>query len=152
MMRLNEIRDNPGARCVPKIVGRGIGSGLGKTCGMGHKGQHARCGHGLNGFEGGQTPIYRRLPKRGFVNIFRQKLFEIDFYAINRILDKGIVAPGGKIDCALLVQAGIVPHYAAGLSLINNGKPKSAVNLAITRASAKAREALEALGGRIEIE
>lgn len=151
-MRLNEIRDNPGARKEPKIVGRGIGSGLGKTAGMGHKGQHARCGHGLNGFEGGQTPIYRRLPKRGFVNPSRQKCFEIDFHKINRLIDKGIVASGGKIDRELLLKAKIMPASMEVISLINNGVPKTNLTIAVTRASAKAKESLERAGGCIEIE
>jgi large subunit ribosomal protein L15 len=147
-MRLNEIKDNKGARKKRTIVGRGIGSGLGKTSGMGHKGQHARCGRGLNGFEGGQTPIYRRLPKRGFVNPSRQCVFELDFFKINRLLDKGF----SKIDRDLLITQGLMPKYIDVISLINNGTLKAPVTLAITRASATAKEALKAAGGTLEIE
>lgn len=149
MYRLNEIRDNKGSRQARKIVGRGIGSGLGKTSGRGGKGQTARSGSAMNGFEGGQTPIYRRLPKRGFTNIFREKFYEIDFHKINRLLDKEIIQSGGTLDRDLLFQHKIIPSYIQAISLICNGKPKSPITLHVTRASQKAKALLESVGGSI---
>lgn len=147
-MRLNELKDNEGARKVRKTIGRGIGSGKGKTCGMGHKGQHARCGHGLNGFEGGQTPIYRRLPKRGFVNFNREKAFELDFNKINVLIERGIT----QINKEVLVKEKMMKKHINVISLINNGTLKSPVKLFVTRSSAKAKEVLEAAGGTITFE
>src|SRR5512138_331807 len=102
-MKLNEIRDNPGAHYRAKRLGRGIGSGKGKTCGRGGKGQTARTGVAINGFEGGQTPIYRRLPKRGFNNIHAQKMYELHFDKVNVAISAGLIKKGDVIDSELLI-------------------------------------------------
>lgn len=151
-IRLNTIKDNKGARHRPKIIGRGIGSGHGKTSCRGGKGQTARSGVSLNGFEGGQTPIYRRLPKRGFVNIFQAKTFELDFYKINRFVQNGLLEENGTCDRNFLLTHDLMPHSTESISFINNGAPKYKVNVAVTRASAKAKQALEAFGCCVTIE
>ncbi|MDR1333520.1 MAG: 50S ribosomal protein L15 [Holosporales bacterium] len=150
--KLNSIRDNKGANQKAKLLGRGIGSGLGKTSGRGGKGQTARSGVSLNGFEGGQTPIYRRLPKRGFVNFGRAKLYELDFFKISRILKKGLVKEGEAINRELLVKIRYMPAAADGISLIANGEIDVAVNVCVTRSSAKAKEMLEKAGGTLVLE
>ncbi len=151
-LKLNNIRDNRGARQKTKLLGRGIGSGLGKTSGRGGKGQTARSGVSLNGFEGGQTPLYRRLPKRGFINVHRAKMYELDFFKISRILKNGLVAKDASIDKDLLVKIGYMPRTADGISLIANGKIDTPVKVAVTRASAKAKEMLEKAGGTLVLE
>lgn len=151
-LKLNNIRDNNGARHKTKLLGRGIGSGLGKTSGRGGKGQTARSGVSLNGFEGGQTPLYRRLPKRGFVNIHRAKMYELDFFKISRILKNGLLEKGASIDRDFLVKIGYMPRTANGISLIANGKVDTPVKVAVTRASAKAKEMLEKAGGTLVLE
>jgi large subunit ribosomal protein L15 len=150
--RLDTIKDNPGARTVRKVVGRGIGSGLGKTSGRGGKGQTARSGVAINGFEGGQTPLYRRLPKRGFVNIHQMSMFELDFKKINLIIDKGQLPKDGQIDRQLLIQHRYMPKHIEGVSLIANGTPKAAVKVAVTRATKNAKKLLEQAGGALVIE
>src|SRR6202166_1386327 len=122
-MRLNEIRDNKGAHYRAKRVGRGIGSGKGKTSGRGGKGQTARSGVALNGFEGGQTPLHRRLPKRGFNN----KIFQRDFKVVNlgrlqQALDAGKLAAGETVDSRTLVTAGILRRTGDGFRLLAKGK------------------------------
>ena len=151
-LKLNNIRDNRGARQKTKLLGRGIGSGLGKTSGRGGKGQTARSGVSLNGFEGGQTPLYRRLPKRGFINVHRAKMYELDFFKISRILKNGLVEKDASIDKDLLVKIGYMPRTADGISLIANGKIDTPVKVAVTRASAKAKEMLEKAGGTLVLE
>lgn len=151
-IKLNTIKDNSGARQKKKVVGRGLGSGLGKTSGRGGKGQTARSGVALNGFEGGQNPIYRRLPKRGFVNIHAQKKYELDFYKVNLLLEKGIVQPGGNINIQVLVDAGLMPKYIKQISLIANGKPNAGLHYQITRASKNAQAIVSETGGSIVFE
>lgn len=150
--KLNNIRDNYGARQKSKLLGRGIGSGLGKTSGRGGKGQTARSGVSLNGFEGGQTPLYRRLPKRGFVNIHKMKMYELDFFKISRILKNGLLEKGGSIDKEFLIKIGYMPNSYEGISLIANGTIEVPINVSVTRASAKAKELLEKAGGTLSIE
>lgn len=150
--KLNNIRDNYGARQKSKLLGRGIGSGLGKTSGRGGKGQTARSGVSLNGFEGGQTPIYRRLPKRGFVNIHKMKMYELDFFKISRILKSGLLEKDGSIDKEFLIKIGYMPNSFEGVSLIANGVIDTPVKVSVTRASAKAKELLEKAGGTLTIE
>ena len=149
---LNTLKDNPGARTNRKVLGRGIGSGLGKTSGRGGKGQTARTGVAINGFEGGQTPIYRRLPKRGFVNIHRMSMYELDFNKVNQIISKGLLAQDGQIDRELLIRHRYMPKHIEGVSLIANGIPNSAVKIAVTRATKKAQSLLEKAGGSLIIE
>lgn len=151
-LKLNNLGDNRGARRKPKCLGRGPGSGRGKTAGRGGKGQTARSGVSLNGFEGGQTPLYRRLPKRGFVNIHRMKMYELDFIKINRILKNNLLGQDQVIDREFLQKIHYIPSYIEGVSLIANGKCESPVKVTVTRASKKAKEVLEQCGGTLTIE
>lgn len=151
-MKLNEIADNPGAR--PKImrVGRGIGSGKGKTCGRGVKGQKARSGVAVKGFEGGQMPIHRRLPKGGFTNLFRTEYIAVNLGRIQTAIDDGKLATGGTIDGAALAAAGVVGlRRGLGLRLLGRGEIKTALTLKVDAASVKAVEAVTAAGGTVEI-
>jgi large subunit ribosomal protein L15 len=149
-IKLNQIRDNLGARTKKKLLGRGIGSGLGKTSGRGGKGQTARSGVALNGFEGGQNPIYRRLPKRGFVNIHAMRMFELTFDKINLLIKNKKIDPSKPIDRDVLIQSRVMKKWFDGISLIATGKLEQKVTLEITRASAPAKESVEKLGGTIK--
>ncbi len=149
-LKHNEIRDNPGARTVRKRLGRGIGSGLGKTSGRGGKGQTARSGVAINGFEGGQNPIYRRLPKRGFVNIHRQKMFELTFSTISHLLKTGKISEGSLIDRDLLISTGVMKKWYEGISLLNTGKLTQPVSLEVTRATKSAKDLVEKNGGTVK--
>lgn len=150
IMSLNNIRDNHGARSSKKRLGRGIGSGLGKTSGRGMKGQGARSGVSLNGFEGGQNPIYRRLPKRGFVNIHKQHLFELTFTCVERMVSSGALKAGGVIDRNLLIQSGIMKKWYDGISLIATGTLKTKLVFEVTRSSKAAQTMVEKLDGRVD--
>ncbi len=148
-MKLNDLRDNPGARLKFKRRGRGIGSGKGKTSGKGVKGQKAREGVALNGFEGGQLPIYRRLPKRGFTNIFRKEFAPVNLSAIERAIGAGKLE-AGAIDEAALEKAGLVRlAKVAGVRVLGHGAITQAVTVTVSGASASARAAIEAAGGSI---
>ncbi|MBV9250299.1 MAG: 50S ribosomal protein L15 [Acetobacteraceae bacterium] len=148
-MKLNELRDNPGARPRSKRLGRGIGSGKGKTSGKGVKGQKARTGVALNGFEGGQMPIYRRLPKRGFHNLFRKEYAPLNL----GVLEAAIVA--GKLDAAQpiteesLAAAGLVHRKLDGVRLLANGEITRAITITVSGASAAAKAAVEKAGGSV---
>ena len=124
-MKLNEIRDNAGARTNRKRVGRGIGSGTGKTSGSGHKGQKARSGVSINGFEGGQMPIHRRLPKRGFNNIFRKQYVVINVGALQAAVDAKKIDAKKTVDTAALKAAGLVTKAKDGIRLLGNGEISS---------------------------
>ncbi len=150
-IRLTDIRDNKGARTRRKIVGRGIGSGLGKTCGRGGKGQTARSGVAINGFEGGQNPIYRRLPKRGFNNIHASKYFELTFDKVNVLLANGVVKAGDTIDRNLLIQSGVMKKWYDAVSLVSTGSLKEKVSFEVTRATKTAAAQVEKLGGKVAI-
>src|SRR5579863_154409 len=131
-MKLNEIKDNPGAHYRAKRVGRGIGSGKGKTSGRGGKGQTARSGVALNGFEGGQTPLHRRLPKRGFDN----KMFRKDFKIVNlgrlqAAIEAGKLKAEGTLDGKALVAAGVLRRLGDGVRLLAKGELKSAITIAV---------------------
>ena len=148
-MKLNELRDNPGSRLKFKRLGRGIGSGKGKTSGKGVKGQKAREGVALNGFEGGQLPIYRRLPKRGFTNIFRKEFAPVNLGTINKAIDAGKLN-AGAIDEAALEKAGLVRlARVAGVRLLGRGVVTRAVTVTVSGASASAKAAVEAAGGSV---
>lgn len=151
---LNQIADNKGARQVRKNVGRGIGSGLGKTCGRGGKGQTARTGCTINGFEGGQTPLYRRLPKRGFKNIHALHNAEIDFKFLNVLLENGMIKEGAKIDLELLKGLDLFGHKYQTLSLLGNGEPnpKAKFEIVLTKATASAKEKAEKAGFKLVVE
>lgn len=149
-MRLNELRDNPGARYKSKRLGRGIGSGKGKTSGKGVKGQKARTGVALNGFEGGQMPIYRRLPKRGFVNLFRKEYAPVNLDALERAIAAGRLDPAQEITEASLRAAGLVRGgKMAGVRLLARGEITRPVRLTVAGASAAAVAAIEKAGGAV---
>jgi large subunit ribosomal protein L15 len=150
-MKLNELRDNPGARPTSKRLGRGIGSGKGKTSGKGVKGQKAREGVSLNGFEGGQLPIYRRLPKRGFKNIFRTSFAPVNLDAISKAFETGKLKDGEPVTEESLRAAGLVRggKQAAGVRLLARGEIGRAVNITVSGASAAAKAAVEAAGGSV---
>jgi large subunit ribosomal protein L15 len=148
-MNLNELRDNPGARLKSKRLGRGIGSGKGKTSGKGVKGQKAREGVALNGFEGGQLPIYRRLPKRGFRNIFRKEYSPLNLETLEAAIAAGKVDAGQPITEQTLYAAGLASSDKHGIRLLANGTITRAVTITVSGASATAKAAIEAAGGSI---
>jgi large subunit ribosomal protein L15 len=149
-VKLNEIRDNPGAHLKSKRLGRGIGSGKGKTSGKGVKGQKAREGVALNGFEGGQLPIYRRLPKRGFHNLFRTEYAPVNLGAIQKALESGRLNGNEAITEAALEAAGLVRlAKVAGVRLLATGAISQPVRVTVSGASAAARAAVEQAGGTV---
>lgn len=150
MVKLNELRDNDGARYKSKRLGRGIGSGKGKTSGKGVKGQKARAGVSLNGFEGGQLPIYRRIPKRGFSNIFRKEYAPLNLGALAAAIEAGRLDAGAPIDEAKLFAAGVVKSgKVAGIRLLAKGELSRAVDITVSGASAAAIAAVEKAGGKV---
>ncbi len=149
-MELNELRDNAGAHYRKKRLGRGIGSGKGKTSGKGVKGQKAREGVSLNGFEGGQLPIYRRLPKRGFKNIFRKVYAPINLGTIEKAVADGKLAADGTVTEATLRQAGLIGSGKVhGVRLLATGELTRAMTIEVSGASAAAVAAVEKLGGSV---
>ena len=152
-MKLNDIRDNAGARHAFKRLGRGIGSGLGKTSGRGGKGQTARTGVALNGFEGGQTPLHRRMPKRGFNNIFRRDFQELNLADLQKAIDDGKLGTGETITGKSLTDAGVIRRERDGLRLLGNGKDtfKAKVTIEVAGASKSAVEAVEKAGGKVVV-
>ena len=149
-MKLNELRDNPGSRLKSKRLGRGIGSGKGKTSGKGVKGQKAREGVSLNGFEGGQLPIYRRLPKRGFHNMFRKEYAPVNLGTIEKALESGKLAADAEITEASLAAVGLVSiGKLAGVRLLATGALTRAVKVTVSGASAAAIAAVEKAGGTV---
>ena len=151
-MKLNEIRDNPGSHYRAKRVGRGIGSGKGKTSGRGGKGQTARTGVALNGFEGGQTPLHRRLPKRGFKNTIFQKDFKIiNLGRLQQAIDTGRLAAEGALDAAKLVTAGVLRRPGDGIRLLAKGTLSAAITIEVAGASEAAVAAVEAAGGKVVV-
>ena len=151
-MKLNEIAPRPGSRKKRFRIGRGIGSGAGKTGGRGGKGQTARSGVRIKGFEGGQMPLHRRLPKRGFKNtMFARKLNEVNLGRIQDAIDAGKLDAGQKIDAAALVTAGVLRRAKDGVRLLGNGEIKAKVALSVFGASKSAVAAVEKAGGSVEI-
>ncbi len=148
-MRLNELRDNPGSRRVAKRLGRGIGSGKGKTSGKGHKGQKARSGGAERVFEGGQMPIYMRLPKRGFKNPGRAHYAEINLDRLQSAIDAGKLDSKATIDGDMLVKAGIIRRELDGVRLLGRGELKTALTIEVAGASKGAISAVEAAGGKV---
>lgn len=146
MLTLTNIRDNQGARKRKMRVGRGIGSGKGKTSGRGGKGQTARTGVALNGFEGGQTPLYRRLPKRGFKNIHRVESFELTFAKLNTIVEKHGISKDQEVNKDLLVSLGVMKPYYERIALIATGEPKVKVTVKVDRATKAAEEKAKKAG------
>ena len=149
-MKLNELRDNEGARHKFKRLGRGIGSGKGKTSGKGVKGQKAREGVALNGFEGGQLPIHRRLPKRGFHNLFRKEYAPVNLGSIEKAIASGKLDAGQPITENTLLTAGLWHRGTlAGVRLLARGEITRAVHVTVSGASATARAAVEGAGGSV---
>jgi len=149
-VKLNELRDNAGAHLKSKRLGRGIGSGKGKTSGKGVKGQKAREGVALNGFEGGQLPIYRRLPKRGFHNLFRKAYAPVNVGSIEKALQSGRLATGEAITEATLEKAGLVRlAKVAGVRLLATGEITRAITVTVSGASVAAVAAVEKAGGSV---
>lgn len=145
-MNLNELKYNPGARHTTKRLGRGQGSGQGKTAGKGHKGQNARSGGGVAiGFEGGQTPYYKSMPKRGFTNINRIEYAIVNLSDLNRF-DEGTV-----VNCDLLKQAGVIKKDLDGLKILGNGALEKKISVVCNKISKSAQAAIEKAGGTVEV-
>jgi large subunit ribosomal protein L15 len=151
-MKLNEIADRPGARKNRMRIGRGIGSGMGKTGGRGGKGQTARSGVRIKGFEGGQMPLHRRLPKRGFRNTsFAVRLNETNIGKVQAAIDAGLIDTKNAVDVAAMVKAGLMRRAKGGVKLLGDGELKSKVDFAVYRASKSAVAAVEKVGGSVKI-
>ena len=150
-MKLTDIRDNPGARKGRMRVGRGIGSGKGKTAGRGQKGQKARSGVSIKGFEGGQMPLHMRLPKRGFNNIFAKDFAEVNLGQIQRLIEAGKLDTGAVIDHAVLQAAGVARGGKDGVRLLGKGALTSKAKFRVAGASKGALEQVEKAGGSVEL-
>ena len=148
-MELNTLTDNKGSTRNRRRVGRGVGSGIGKTSGSGHKGQKARSGVAIKGFEGGQMPIHRRLPKRGFVNIFRKNYIEVNIGEIQKAIDDGKIDPSNPVDVNALKSAGLVGKPKDGIRLLGNGNISSKIEVHAIGASKPAILAVEKKGGSV---
>ena len=149
-MNLNEISDNKGATKDRKRIGRGIGSGTGKTSGQGHKGQKARSGVAIKGFEGGQMPIHRRLPKRGFKNIFRVSNAEINLNKIESLILEKKIDPKELINAEVLLKSGIIKKINQKIKLLGKGILNTKINIEVTSSSLSAKEAVEKNGGTVK--
>jgi large subunit ribosomal protein L15 len=150
-MKLSDLRDKAGARKPRRRLGRGIGSGKGKTAGRGGKGQTARSGVAIKGFEGGQMPLHRRLPKRGFTNIFRKRFNELNLERVQQAIDAGKLDAAALIDVEALVAAGVVRRAKDGVRLLGGGELKAKVNIAVAGASKSAIAAVESAGGSVTV-
>ncbi len=150
-MRLNEISDNPGAKRTRMRVGRGIGSGKGKTGGRGVKGQKSRSGVSIKGFEGGQMPVHRRLPKRGFTNIFRKRYVAVNVGRLQQAVDAGKLDAKATITGEVLKAAGVVTHLRDGIRLLGKGELKAKLTLEVAGASKGALAAVEKAGGSVVV-
>jgi large subunit ribosomal protein L15 len=145
-MKLHSLKPVDGARHTRKRIGRGAGSGFGKTAGKGHKGQNARSGGGVRlGFEGGQTPLFQRLPKRGFTNFNRKEFAIVNLETLNRFEDGAVVTP------AALKEAGIVKKELSGIKILGNGSIEKKLTVQAHKFSASAKSAIEAAGGKAEV-
>ena len=145
-MRLDELKPAEGSKFTRKRVGRGIGSGTGKTSGKGHKGQNARSGGGVRpGFEGGQMPLYRRLPKRGFTNIFAKQYVAINVEELNKFED------GAEVTTEVLLEKGIISKALDGVKLLGRGEVTKKLTVKVAKYSASAKEKIEKAGGKAEV-
>ncbi|ALC87344.1 MULTISPECIES: 50S ribosomal protein L15 [Bacillaceae] len=145
-MKLHELKPSEGSRSTRNRVGRGIGSGNGKTAGKGHKGQNARSGGGVRpGFEGGQNPLFRRLPKRGFTNINRKEFAIVNLDTLNRFEE------GTEVTPALLIETGVVSSEKSGIKILGNGSLDKKLTVKAHKFSASAKEAIENAGGQTEV-
>lgn len=150
-MKLNELSDNQGAHKARKRIGRGIGSGTGKTSGAGHKGQKARSGVAIKGFEGGQMPLHRRLPKRGFNNIFAKTFKVVNLGRLQGAIDAGRLDAKKPVDAAALREAGVVKTARDGIRLLAKGELKAKIDITVAGASKAAVEAVEKAGGSVTV-
>ena len=150
-MKLNEIKDNKGARKSRVRVGRGIGSGVGKTAGRGQKGQKSRSGVSVFGFEGGQMPLHMRIPKRGFNNIFAKDYAEVNLGAIQKAVDAGKIEAGAALDHAALKAAGLARGGKDGVRLLGKGELSAKLSFTVAGASKGAIEAVEKAGGKVDV-
>jgi large subunit ribosomal protein L15 len=150
-MKLNQIADRPGSRKDRTRIGRGIGSGKGKTGGRGGKGQTARSGVRIKGFEGGQMPLHRRLPKRGFNKPFQIKLHEVNLGRVQQAIDAGKLDAGAAVDAAAMIKAGLLRRAHDGVRLLGNGELKAKVAFSVWGASKSAVAAVEKAGGSVTI-
>ena len=150
-MKLNQLSDNPGATKNRKRVGRGTGSGFGKNAGGGHKGQKSRSGVAVKGFEGGQMPLHRRLPKRGFNNIFRKDYVPLNIGRLQTAIDSGKIDATAPIDAAVLLASGLVTRARDGIRLLGNGELTAKVDITVVGASKTAIAAVEKAGGQVTV-
>ncbi len=150
-MKLHELSDNAGAHKARMRIGRGIGSGKGKTGGRGGKGQTARSGVAIKGFEGGQMPLHRRLPKRGFTNIFRKDYVEVSIAKILEAIAAGSLDAGQTIDAEALKNAGVIRRAKSGVRLLGGGEVTTALTIDVAGASRPAIAAIEAAGGKVTV-
>jgi large subunit ribosomal protein L15 len=150
-MKLNQISDNPGATKDRIRVGRGIGSGKGKTGGRGHKGQKSRTGVAIKGFEGGQMPIFRRLPKRGFTNLFRKVFEPVNVGGIQKAIDDKKIDAKKPITADVLKAAGLVGRIQDGVRVLAKGKITAKIDIQVDGASKAAVAAIEAAGGKVTV-
>lgn len=150
-MKLNQLSDNAGARKSAMRVGRGIGSGKGKTAGSGHKGQKARSGVAINGFEGGQMPLYQRLPKRGFNSRNKKDFQVLNIGRLQKAIDAGKLDAKSPITVETLVESGVVGTVVDGVRLLAKGELKAKVDITVTGASKSAVEAVEKAGGKVTV-
>jgi large subunit ribosomal protein L15 len=145
-MKLHELKPAEGSRKERNRLGRGIGSGNGKTAGKGHKGQNARSGGGVRpGFEGGQTPLFQRLPKRGFTNIHRKEFTIVNLETLNRFEE------GTEVTPELLIETGVISKYTAGVKILGKGKLEKKLTVKAHKFSSSAKEAIESAGGKTEV-
>jgi large subunit ribosomal protein L15 len=150
-MKLSDIADNAGSRKKRMRVGRGIGSGKGKTSGRGGKGQTARSGVRIKGFEGGQMPMHRRLPKRGFNNVFRLEFVEVNLDRIQQAIDAKVLDPSATVNAETLVKARVLRRAKDGVRLLRRGEIKARINVEVHGASKSAVAAVEKAGGTVKI-
>jgi large subunit ribosomal protein L15 len=150
-MRLNQLSDNPGSRKARMRVGRGIGSGKGKTAGRGGKGQTARTGVAINGFEGGQMPLHMRMPKRGFNNVHRLDFVEVNVGRLQEAIEAGRLSAGDPVNGAAMVTAGVIRRERDGVRLLAKGELKAKLVIKVAGASKAAIAAVEKAGGSVEV-
>ncbi len=151
-MKLNQIRDNDGATKNRTRVARGLGSGKGRTAGRGVKGQTSRSGVAINGFEGGQMPIYRRLPKRGFNNVFRLDFVEVNLDRLQAAVDAGSLDAGKEVNAVSLMEAGVIRRAKDGVRILGKGELKAKLTIRAVGATASAKAAIEKVGGELIID
>ena len=151
MTKLNELAPRPGSTKGRMRVGRGPGSGKGKTSGRGVKGQKSRTGHGMQQFEGGQMPLYMRMPKRGFNNPNAKRLVEVNLWRLAKAIEAGKLDPKQPIDAAAMIKAGVIRRERDGVRLLGKGEISGKLNISVYSATASARKAVEAAGGSLTV-